>query len=112
MNTARIKHVGAIGAGRMGRGIAHVFAYAGYRVTLADVKPRSAREHMDLLAEARAEIAGNLAALAEFGAFDSGFLGVRCDFKVYARQLCNCCSETCQERCAAGQRHSTVDKVA
>jgi len=74
LNQAQIKHVAAIGAGRMGRGIAHVFAYAGYRVTLADVKPRSGQEHRDLLAEARAEIAGNLAALAEFGAFDGALI--------------------------------------
>ncbi|MBT4691314.1 MAG: 3-hydroxybutyryl-CoA dehydrogenase [Rhodospirillaceae bacterium] len=69
-----IKHVAAIGAGRMGRGIAHVFAYAGYRVTLADVKPRRAAEHETLLTAARAEIEGNLKTLAEFGAFDGALI--------------------------------------
>ena len=70
MNVDQIRHVAAIGAGRMGRGIAHVFAYAGYRVTLADTKPRTDDEHAVLLAAARAEIEGNLTALAEFGVFD------------------------------------------
>ncbi|MDA1100800.1 MAG: 3-hydroxybutyryl-CoA dehydrogenase [Proteobacteria bacterium] len=74
MSAEPIRHVAAIGAGRMGRGIAHVFAYAGYRVTLADVKPRDARQHSDLLAAARAEISDNLAALAEFGAFDAALI--------------------------------------
>jgi 3-hydroxybutyryl-CoA dehydrogenase len=74
MGADQIRHIAAIGAGRMGRGIAHVFAYAGYRVTLADVKPRSARQHAALLAEAQSEIAGNLAALAEFGVFDGALI--------------------------------------
>jgi len=74
MRAEDIRHVAAIGAGRMGRGIAHVFAYAGYRVTLADVKPRADDEHKELLAAARAEIAGNLKALAEFGAFDGSLI--------------------------------------
>lgn len=33
-----IKNVGVVGAGQMGNGIAHVFALAGYNVTLTDVK--------------------------------------------------------------------------
>ena len=74
MNTVDIKHVAAIGAGRMGRGIAHVFAYAGYRVTLVDVKPRTPDEHAALLTAARTEIQGNLTALAEFGAFDGALI--------------------------------------
>ncbi len=73
-NADQIRHVAAMGAGRMGRGIAHVFAYAGYRVTLADAKPRGTRQHAEFLAEARAEIAGNLATLAEFGAFDGALI--------------------------------------
>ena len=35
-----IKNVGVIGAGTMGNGIAHVFAKAGYNVTLVDVEQR------------------------------------------------------------------------
>jgi len=34
--------IGALGAGRMGRGIAHAFAYAGHEVVLIDAKPRDA----------------------------------------------------------------------
>ena len=74
MNTVDIKHVAAMGAGRMGRGIAHVFAYAGYRVTLVDVKPRTPDEHAALLTVARTEIQDNLTALAEFGAFDGALI--------------------------------------
>ncbi|MFP6706707.1 MAG: 3-hydroxybutyryl-CoA dehydrogenase [Alphaproteobacteria bacterium] len=74
MKAEAIKHVAAIGAGRMGRGIAHVFAYAGYRVTLVDAKPRDNAGHAKLLAEARGEIEGNLTALAEFGAFDGALI--------------------------------------
>lgn len=33
-----IKHIGVIGAGQMGNGIAHVGAQAGYQVTMVDVK--------------------------------------------------------------------------
>ena len=35
--------VAAIGAGRMGRGLAHVFAYAGHEVKLLDAKKRKRR---------------------------------------------------------------------
>jgi len=35
-----IKHVGVIGAGTMGNGIAHVFARGGYSVVLCDVEQR------------------------------------------------------------------------
>ena len=33
--------IACLGAGRMGRGIAVAFAYAGHKVTMIDVKPRS-----------------------------------------------------------------------
>ena len=33
-----LKHIGVIGSGTMGNGIAHVFAQAGYSVTLLDIK--------------------------------------------------------------------------
>ena len=38
-----IKSVGVIGAGQMGNGIAHVFALAGYDVTLTDADPECTR---------------------------------------------------------------------
>lgn len=63
--------IAAVGAGRMGRGIAQIFAYAGHEVALIDVKPRPAGEAATLLAEARAEVAGNLAFLQELGVLDA-----------------------------------------
>jgi 3-hydroxybutyryl-CoA dehydrogenase len=60
----------ALGAGRMGRGIAHVFAYAGYRVEVVDFKPRPASEARRLRESALAEVAGNLAFLQDAGLLD------------------------------------------
>src|SRR5579883_2588498 len=67
----RLPVVAALGAGRMGRGIAHVFAYAGHDVILVDVKPRESADALRLEQEARAEISSSLVALAEIGAFDA-----------------------------------------
>ena len=39
----------ALGAGRMGRGIAQVFAYGGYEVSIIDFKERSADDSANLL---------------------------------------------------------------
>jgi 3-hydroxybutyryl-CoA dehydrogenase len=61
----------ALGAGRMGRGIAHVFAYAGYRVDVLDFKPRAAEESARLRAAAREEIGTNLGLLQELGVLDA-----------------------------------------
>ena len=36
--------IGALGAGRMGRGIAHAFAFGGHEVVLIDIKPRTVDE--------------------------------------------------------------------
>ena len=58
----------AVGAGRMGRGIAIAFAYAGHRVALIDLKPRTAQAWQQLRDEARAEIRANLDGLAQLGA--------------------------------------------
>ena len=60
----------ALGAGRMGRGIAHVFAYAGYRVDVLDFKPRPAAEGARLREAALAEIGANLALLRDLGVLD------------------------------------------
>ena len=57
----------AVGAGRMGRGIAHMFAYAGLPVTLLDIKPRNAGDFAALASEARNEIHGNMKLLASLG---------------------------------------------
>jgi 3-hydroxybutyryl-CoA dehydrogenase len=57
--------VAALGAGRMGRGIGHVFAYAGFEVDVIDFKPRA--DHRRIAEEAIGEIRGNLRLLADLG---------------------------------------------
>ena len=58
----------AVGAGRMGRGIAISFAYAGHRIALVDLRPRPDEAWQRLCAEARSEIRASLVTLAELGA--------------------------------------------
>jgi len=65
------RHV-AFGAGRMGRGIAIAFAYAGHPVALVDSRARDAAAAARLRAEAFAEIRQSLAILAELGAMEAG----------------------------------------
>lgn len=60
----------ALGAGRMGRGIGHLFAYAGYPVDIVDFKPRAVAAGERLREAARAEIAANLAVLRDLGVLD------------------------------------------
>lgn len=60
----------ALGAGRMGRGIGHVFAYAGYRVDVIDFKARAPEDGSRLRAAARDEIGANLALLRDLGVLD------------------------------------------
>jgi len=59
--------IACLGAGRMGRGIAVAFAYAGHAVTLIDVKPRSDERFGLLKTEAVGEISNTLASLSRFG---------------------------------------------
>jgi 3-hydroxybutyryl-CoA dehydrogenase len=59
--------VACLGAGRMGRGIAVAFAYAGHTVSMIDVKARSADDFAVLQDEALAEIRKTFASLARFG---------------------------------------------
>jgi 3-hydroxybutyryl-CoA dehydrogenase len=66
-----LARIGALGAGRMGRGIAHAFAYAGHEVALIDAKERPPEEAARLGERALEEVRGSLAALAEAGAFDA-----------------------------------------
>src|SRR5258706_16191592 len=66
MNAAR-PTIACLGAGRMGRGIAVAFAYAGHAVTMIDVKARSAEQFTALEAEALGEVRKTLASLARFG---------------------------------------------
>ncbi|HEY9064894.1 MAG TPA: 3-hydroxybutyryl-CoA dehydrogenase [Burkholderiaceae bacterium] len=60
----------AVGAGRMGRGIATAFAYAGHRIALVDLRPRTSHASNALRDEALAEIRASLAGLAALGALD------------------------------------------
>lgn len=60
--------IAAIGAGRMGRGIALAFAYAGHEVLLVDLKPRPREAWERLEREALDEMGGSLDMLAELGA--------------------------------------------
>lgn len=59
--------IACLGAGRMGRGIAVAFAYAGHTVTMIDVKPRTADQFATLQTEALGEIRKTMASLARFG---------------------------------------------
>ncbi|MEO6744995.1 MAG: 3-hydroxybutyryl-CoA dehydrogenase [Caldimonas sp.] len=58
----------AVGAGRMGRGIAIAFAWAGHRIALIDLRPREADAWQRLHDEALGEIKASLVALAQLGA--------------------------------------------
>jgi 3-hydroxybutyryl-CoA dehydrogenase len=65
--TAARLAIACLGAGRMGRGIAVAFAYAGHTVTMIDVKARSQEQFASLEAEALGEIRKTLTSLARFG---------------------------------------------
>ena len=64
----------SIGAGRMGRGIAMVFAYVGHPVSIVDFKPRAADAFGKLAAEAMADIRATLASLAHCGLFNASMV--------------------------------------
>lgn len=59
--------IAAVGAGRMGRGMAIAFAYAGHEVRLIDAKSRSAEGYATLQQTALDEIKAALSMLAGFG---------------------------------------------
>ncbi|KWE89026.1 3-hydroxybutyryl-CoA dehydrogenase [Burkholderia territorii] len=63
--------VHVLGAGRMGQGIALVFAFAGLRVTLIDFKPRDAHGWRAFEARTRGEIVRPLHAQVELGRIDA-----------------------------------------
>ena len=72
MNDSR-PAIACLGAGRMGRGIAVAFAYAGHAVTMIDVKAgRSAEQFAKLEAEALDEVRKTLASLVRFGLLNDG----------------------------------------
>ena len=62
--------IACLGAGRMGRGIAVVFAYAGHEVVVIDCKPRSRDDFDRLAADALDEVGRTLSSLARLGLFD------------------------------------------
>ncbi|HSV45601.1 MAG TPA: 3-hydroxybutyryl-CoA dehydrogenase [Ramlibacter sp.] len=63
-----MKNFVAVGAGRMGRGIAIAFAYAGHRIALVDLRPRTPKAWRALCDEGHAEITASLQGLAQLGA--------------------------------------------
>jgi 3-hydroxybutyryl-CoA dehydrogenase len=62
--------IACLGAGRMGRGIAVVFAYAGHKVSLVDFKARDEAAFAKLSSDALTEVRNTLGTLASFGLFD------------------------------------------
>jgi 3-hydroxybutyryl-CoA dehydrogenase len=69
-NDAVLPRFAAVGAGRMGRGIAIAFAYAGRRISLVDLRPRDGDAWQRLRNEAKAEIEASLAGLAQLGVIE------------------------------------------
>jgi len=61
--------IACLGAGRMARGIAVVFAYAGHGVRILDVKAREGTAYAETAAAVIAEVRRTLASLADFGLF-------------------------------------------
>jgi 3-hydroxybutyryl-CoA dehydrogenase len=59
--------IACLGAGRMGRGIAVAFAYAGHDVAIVDFKPREAAAFTKLADEATGEVRNTLMSLSSFG---------------------------------------------
>jgi 3-hydroxybutyryl-CoA dehydrogenase len=64
------ERIACLGAGRMGRGIAVVFAYAGHPVTIVDFKARPQPDFAKLAGEAIDEVKRTLTSLAKLGLFD------------------------------------------
>jgi len=60
-------NIACLGAGRMGRGIAVAFAYAGHTVTMIDIKGRSTEEFAKLETDALGEVRTTFASLAKLG---------------------------------------------
>ncbi|SCK60642.1 3-hydroxybutyryl-CoA dehydrogenase [Variovorax sp. HW608] len=71
MGNEGLPRFAAVGAGRMGRGIAIAFAYAGHRISLIDLRPRSDEAWLKLRAEAQAEIIASLSGLSQLGVIDA-----------------------------------------
>ena len=61
----------AVGAGRMGRGLAHVFAYAGHEVRLVDIKERDDESYTELANSAMSDIRSTVSLMAQLGQIKS-----------------------------------------
>ena len=61
--------IACLGAGRMGRGIAVVFAYAGHEVSVVDFRPRSPEDFQRCRSRTLDEVCRTLASLASIGLF-------------------------------------------
>jgi 3-hydroxybutyryl-CoA dehydrogenase len=70
-----IREIAVLGPGRIGRQIALAFAVGGCRVRLVDLKPRTAAESAAVFADARREIARDLALMAEEDVIAPGDVG-------------------------------------
>jgi len=82
--------IAAVGAGRMGRGIAITFALAGYSVRLVDVKERQAARYDALCKDATTEIEGTLAMLGRIGMITEQAITLIADKISYcSRQACD-----------------------
>ncbi|MEI6158284.1 MAG: 3-hydroxybutyryl-CoA dehydrogenase [Roseococcus sp.] len=68
---ASAERILCLGAGRMGRGIAVCFAYAGHEVTILDAKPRDEAGFVTLARAALGEVRTTFATLAGLGLFDA-----------------------------------------
>jgi 3-hydroxybutyryl-CoA dehydrogenase len=66
--------IACVGAGRMGRGIAHCFAYAGFEVRLVDAKQRGDVDQAAFFEQTHEEIRASLATVADLGGFDGGLV--------------------------------------
>lgn len=64
---AALPRFAAVGAGRMGRGIAIAFAYAGHRIALIDLRQRTPEAWAALRGEVETEIRASLQGLAQLG---------------------------------------------
>lgn len=70
----QLQQVACLGAGRMGRGIAHCAAFSGYEINLIDVKARGADDFAKLKAECLSEIEGGMHMVAQLGGFDGNVI--------------------------------------
>src|SRR3954470_14008959 len=68
-------NIACLGAGRMGRGIAVAFAYAGHTVIMVDIKARSAEEFVKLEADALGEVKKTFASLSNLGLLTEADIG-------------------------------------